>query len=625
MCTGFATFLLALALPLIPVLKSPGWEPAGNRIKTRWAAEAGPSNAHPEYPRPQMVRGRWRSLNGLWDYTVLPADASAPEKSGKILVPFCYESPLSGVGDTLKPGDLLIYRRTIKLPRRWRRNKKLLLHFEAVDRECTVLLNGKEIGSHAGGYTPFTFDITPFLGKGRQALEVRVKDSTDGDGFYPRGKQVLQPSGIWYTAVSGIWQSVWIEAVDRRGHIQDYKLAPRLAENAVYVTPYSVGADEISLELLEGAIGYENSKPGRRALASARVKSGETAKLSLASPELWSPDHPFLYGLCITLYKGGKRIDRVQGHVAFREISIVTDTAGHRRMALNGKALFQFGPLDQGWWPDGLYTAPTLEAMEYDIKKTRELGFNMIRKHIKVEPSTWYDACDRLGMLVWQDMPSCATHVEGSWGQDTNACDTGFDYPLPEEYRENFRREWTGIQNHLDKFPCIVVWVPFNEAWGQFETPAIVELTRKNDSTRLVNMASGGNWISGGVGDLLDSHHYPEPRMRLWDPAMVNVLGEYGGIGMPLEGHVWNSSDNWAYVQMEDSEAVTARYELYAKMLLPLVREGCSAAVYTQTTDVENEVNGLLTYDRAVCKMDIARVRAANLEVISSLLIPSDL
>ncbi|MCR5245453.1 MAG: beta-galactosidase [Bacteroidales bacterium] len=609
---------LMLLLPVSLLADNGQWKPSGERIRTQWAEQVSPANAHPEYPRPQMVRGNWRSLNGLWDYSVLRAGASASSESGKILVPFCFESSLSGVGGTFNPGDVLIYTRDIKVPCRWRRKKTVLLHFEAVDRECTVYLNGQEVGSHSGGYVPFCFDVTPFLKRGRQHLEVRVKDSTDKDGFFPRGKQVLSPSGIWYTAVSGIWQSVWIEAVSRKGYIRDYKVTPRLARNAVEVTPFSSGADDIRVELLEGGVGYRSDSPAGEVLASVSVKSGETAGLAIDGPQLWSPGHPYLYGLRLTLFSGGKIIDCVQGHVAFREISAATDSAGHKRMALNGETLFQFGPLDQGWWPDGLYTAPTEEAMEYDLVKTKELGFNMIRKHIKVEPSTWYDACDRLGILVWQDMPSCATHVAGSWGQDTNMYDTGFDYPLPEEYRENFRREWTEIQNHLDKFQCIVVWVPFNEAWGQFETPAIVDLTRKNDASRLINMASGGNWISGGVGDILDSHYYPEPRLRVSDPAMINVLGEYGGIGLPLEGHIWNAGGNWGYVQFNDSEAVTAQYEEYAGILEKMAREGCAAAVYTQTTDVENEVNGLLTYDRAVCKMDVERVKAANTRVIEA-------
>ena len=620
----FFTALLAVCLPFALSAKS-DWAPAGDHIKTRWAAEVSPKNAHKEYPRPQMVRKGWKSLNGLWNYAITPAAAENFEAAdGQILVPFALESSLSGVAGRLTGDDALWYEREFKVPCKWRRKKDVMLHFDAVDWWCEVWVNGQSVGIHQGGYTAFEFNITPYLKKGRNSLKLKVLDATNND-MQPIGKQVLDPSvgRIYYTAVSGIWQSVWLEAVNKAGHICDYKVASDIDAGTLTVTPFVEGTREgqVKVEVLDGCVGYDTEKPSGKVLASQIIDLGEKAEFQIADARLWSPDEPYLYGLRISLLDGRKVLDKVNAYTGLRKISVMEDAEGHKRMALNNKILFQYGPLDQGWWPDGLYTAPTDEALKYDLVRTQEYGFNMLRKHIKVEPARWFYHCDRLGMLVWQDMPCSARYKERSWwAQGADVYDAGNSDQLCPEARENFINEWKEIINQHDKYACIVVWVPFNEGWGQFETARVVDITREADSTRLINHASGGNWISGGIGDILDSHHYPYPKMRIWDPALVNVLGEYGGIGLVLEGHNWIESEkNWGYVKLSSTEEATAEYEKYAEMLLPLVQEGCSAAVYTQTTDVERELNGFMTYDREVDKLIPERVAAANRKVIESL------
>ena len=595
------------------------WSPAGDNIRTCWAAEVSPTSAHPEYPRPQLVREEWESLNGMWEYAVTPAEAeSFGEPDGGILVPFCIESSLSGVGRTVTADDALWYRRTFRVPRSWR-GRRIMLNFDAVDWQAQVFVNGEEVGSHTGGYTAFSFDITPYLkGRGEQELTVKVLDGTDNE-FQPRGKQVSKPSGIWYTAVSGIWQSVWMEPVEK-GSIYDFEISADLEGGALRVMPlYSSSSEgnEVRVALLAGGVGYDPEHPSTEVLCEVSAEAGSAVSLPLVDPQLWSPECPYLYGLRFTVLKDGKVIDQVQSYTALREISVVTDAAGHKRLGFNGKALFQYGPLDQGWWPDGLYTAPTDEALAYDVAATKEFGFNMIRKHIKVEPSRWYYHCDRLGMLVWQDMPSFSSS-KNQWAQGIDRFDTGTDYPVTPEIRDNYYKEWGEIIAQLKKFPCIVMWVPFNEAWGQFDTREVVAFTREQDPSRLVDPASGGNWPSA-TGDVVDSHHYPQPYMRLWNPELVNVLGEYGGIGRPIEGHLWQKDRNWGYVQYATEEEATDEYVRFAEQLLPFVEQGCSAAVYTQTTDVEGEVNGLMTYDRAIKKLTVDRVSAANRSVIGSL------
>lgn len=612
--------ILILSVLMMPSwIHAQEWQMAGDNIRTEWAESVNPENVLPEYPRPQMRRGGWKSLNGLWDYAITSAAAVLPEKmDGRILVPFAVESALSGVGRMVKPSEALWYSTTFYVQKDWS-GKRIMLNFGAVDWKAEVYVNDILIGSHTGGYTEFAFDITPYLNaKGSQKLTVKVTDETDAAGtFQPRGKQVSKPKGIWYTQVTGIWQSVWLEAVPD-GSISSYYAVSDISSGAITLNTEvkrGLEGDIIVAELLKGSIGYDTEKPSSKVMATARAAAGNPLTLNVHDAKLWSPDFPYLYGLKISLVRNGKVIDSVDGYTAVREISTTQDKWGHLRMTLNGIPLFQFGPLDQGWWPDGLYTAPCDEALKYDILKTKELGFNMIRKHIKVEPARWYFHCDQAGMLVWQDMPCITDNRTGKW--DYSETGRGSDSVIPEKWQENYYKEWKEIIDARRSFQCIVVWVPFNEAWGQFRTEDAAAFTKSEDSTRLVNSASGGNFRK--CGDILDMHHYPHPAIWLNESGMVSVLGEYGGIGFPAEGHLWQKDKNWGYVKYTSGKEVTDKYIEYAEQLMDLIEKGCSAAVYTQTTDVEGEVNGFMTYDRKVMKMDVSRVSEINKKVISSL------
>ncbi|MBR5563824.1 MAG: beta-galactosidase [Bacteroidales bacterium] len=614
------------------------WAPVGNNIKTEWASKIDPSNPLPEYPRPQMVRKNWVNLNGLWNYAITEASAESFKSEGRILVPYAVESSLSGVGRRITKNDALWYERSFSIPKDWE-GKNVLLHFGAVDWQAEVYVNDQQVGEHRGGYDPFSFDITPYLKKsGKQTVKVKVQDASD-NGFQPRGKQCIINTGIWYTPVSGIWQTVWLEPV-APAHIENYYVVSDVDKNTmtIEVDASTSEGDVVKVAVLEGGQGYSAENPSSKVIAEARVQNGK-AEIKIDNMKTWSPDSPYLYGVRLTVTRDGKVVDTVEGYTAMRKISIVKDKSlnAYHRMALNNDPLFQFGPLDQGWWPDGLYTAPTDEALKFDVVKTKELGFNMIRKHIKVEPARWYYWCDVYGMLVWQDMPCIADHsrkqfpardkevVEVSaakWSHDSFLGGTYCDIPL--EWKSNFYREWTNIINAFKNFQCIVVWVPFNESWGQFDTPAVVKMTRELDPTRLVNPASGGNFDfscgAEGYGDIIDVHHYPCPAMNFFDRKFVNVLGEYGGIGLPVEGHTWNIDRKWGYGgTKKDSEEVMTIYEQYLDMLKVFVSTGCAAAVYTQTTDVEGEVNGLMTYDRKVIKVDIPRIAKGNKSVIASM------
>ncbi len=610
-----------------------GWSPAGDNIRTPWAEEVNPAAPLPEYPRPQMVRADWQNLNGLWNYAVTPAAASGFEAEGKILVPFAIESSLSGVGKSVGRDNALWYEREFTVPSKWK-GRDIILHFGAVDWLSELWINGQKVGEHKGGFTPFEYNITPYLKKsGKQTLTMRVYDATD-NSYQPRGKQICVPEGIWYTPVTGIWQTVWMEPV-AAAHITDYYVVSDI-DNAKMSFEVSAegltSADAVKVQLIEGGVGYSAETPGSAVLAEAVVEGGK-AEIAVPDMKTWSPDEPYLYGIRISIVRGKKVIDSVDGYTAMRKVSMCRSqktrySYDYKRIGLNNAPLFQFGPLDQGWWPDGLYTAPTDEALKFDIEKTKEWGFNMIRKHIKVEPARWYYWCDVLGMLVWQDMPSIADHgrrayrdaeieknVRNRWAGDSFV--GGTDCVIPEEWKQNYYREWTDIIQSLKKFQCIVVWVPFNEAWGQFDTPVAVELTRKLDSTRLINESSGGNFSF--CGDIIDVHHYPFPAMNAFEARFINVLGEYGGIGLPVEGHLWQKDRNWGYVKYSNGNEVLDEYEKFAEMLKVFTRTGCSAAVYTQTTDVEGEVNGIMTYDRKVIKVDEERLARINRAVIKSM------
>lgn len=581
------------------------WKPVEGRISTQWSEQVNPDNVLPEYPRPIMERTEWKNLNGLWDYAIIEKGKHTPSVfDGKILVPFAVESSLSGVGKTVGAEKELVYRRSFDVPSSWK-GKRVLLHFGAVDWRTDVWVNDVKVGSHTGGFTPFSFDITEALQGKNNTLMVKVWDPTD-KGYQPRGKQVSRPEGIWYTPVTGIWQTVWLEPVSE-SYIQDLRITPDIDNSLLSLK--ALVKDATSKDLVEVKVF-----DGQQLVAQGKSINGECVQVAMPeNAKLWSPESPFLYTLKVSLKQNGKLVDEVSSYAAMRKYSSKRDANGIVRLELNNKPLFQFGPLDQGWWPDGLYTAPTDEALLYDIQKTKDFGFNMIRKHIKVEPARWYTYCDKLGIIVWQDMPSGDRNPE--W--QNRKYFEGTEMKRSAESEACYRKEWKEIMDALYSYPCIGTWIPFNEAWGQFKTPEIVEWTKQYDPTRLVNPASGGNHYT--CGDMLDLHNYPAPELYLYDAQRATVLGEYGGIGWVVQGHIWEPDRNWGYIQFNSSKEVTDEYVKYAEKLYDLIPRGFSAAVYTQTTDVEVEVNGLMTYDRKVIKLDEKRVREINRKLCESL------
>ncbi|MDF3077676.1 MAG: beta-galactosidase [Sphingobacteriaceae bacterium] len=599
--TSFIALLLAISAPLFSQTTS--WALVEGKISTQWAKDVNPANPLPEYPRPQFVRENyWVNLNGLWDFSITPKSQQYSKADGKILVPFAVESSLSGVGKYVGKDSLLWYKRDFSIPSSMKR-KKVLLHFGAVDWQTTVYVNGKEAGSHEGGYDPFSIDITPFLKKsGRQNLTVKVWDPSDL-GTQPRGKQVSKPRGIWYTPVTGIWQTVWLEAVNP-SYIQNVKITPDLDSKIVEIIPTVAGATNQVVRI--------SAWDGSTKVAEQEIPTSGTAKLLINNPKHWEPGSPFLYDLKLELISKGRVVDQVKSYFAMRKISLGKDANGIERMLLNNKFVFQYGPLDQGWWPDGLYTAPTTAALLFDVDKTKEMGFNMIRKHIKVEPAIWYNYCDKVGMLVWQDMPS-GDMENFTWEPRLGIIDKQSEKVRSAESEAVYRKEWNAIMDALHNVPSIVVWTPFNEAWGQFKTVDITNWTKQKDPSRLVNSASGGNFFP--VGDMIDIHNYPQPAMP--DPAYFGsdralVLGEFGGLGLPISGHLWQEKNNWGYQTFKDQASLFAKYKDFAKRLEDYIKLGLSAAVYTQTTDVEIEINGLMTYDRKVIKVPEAEFRAVN-------------
>ncbi len=555
------------------------WKPADGTLKTRWTAQVDPRTVHSEYPRPQLVRKDWTNLNGLWQYAIRPMAEDRPaEFDGTILVPFSVESALSGVKKPVKPDQRLWYRRTFELARP-ADGKRFLLHFGAVDWDATVFVNGSKVGEHKGGFDPFTFDVTDALDfdQKNQEIVVSVWDPTDA-GSQPRGKQVLKPGGIFYTANTGIWQTVWLEPVPAR-HIASLKIVTDIDAKEVQVTPRLSGVDS---ETPVRAIAFD----GDTKIGEAVGRANSTLKIKIDDPKLWSPDEPFLYDLKVMIDGG----DEVDSYFGMRKIALGKDAAGVTRMMLNNQPLFHYGPLDQGWWPDGLYTAPNDEALKYDLDVTKQLGFNMIRKHVKVEPARWYYHCDKMGFLVWQDMPSADNKDEAS----------------QQQFGVELQRMIDALHNH----PSIVMWVPFNEAWGQHDTERVVAWNKKYDPTRLVNNASG--WTDMGVGDVNDMHNYPGPGMPPLEEKRAAVLGEFGGLGLPLKGHLAYDKDNWGYRSYTDEAGLTKAYLDMIPRLKALAAMGLCAGVYTQTTDVEIEINGFMTYDRAVLKFPAETVAAAH-------------
>jgi len=583
-------FIAVLSLALFATAQAADWQRVPGPLATPWAANLQPHAVHTEYPRPQMVRAGFMNLNGLWQYAITGKDDQPKFYDGKILVPFPIESSLSGVGKRISPEQALWYRLEADTPK-LAEGERLLLHFGAVDWEATVFVNGQEAGKHRGGYDPFTFEITDKLKADRPTtrIEVKVVDPTDA-GTQPRGKQIRKPHGIWYTPVTGIWQTVWLEKVPA-SFIESLDVVPDLDKSEVQVTAQVAGdAKRIRVRVFES----------NKEIAAGEGEAGRPIHIKLDAPLLWTPDSPHLHDLRVELLEESNPIDFVRSYFGMRKISLAKDADGITRLQLNGKFLFQYGPLDQGYWPDGLYTAPSETAMVYDLQATKNLGFNMVRKHVKVEPARWYYHCDRLGLLVWQDMPSGDRYISAEEP----------DIERTKESAEQFEEEWTSIIKSLKHFPSIVMWVPFNEGWGQYDTERIAKLTKQLDPTRLVNSVSG--WADRGVGDVHDVHIYPGPGMPPPSDDRALVLGEFGGLGLPVEQHTWQAKDNWGYRSFTSSAALNDAYHQLVLRLRPLIGKGLSAAVYTQTTDVEIEVNGLMTYDRMLMKFDQRRMAEAH-------------
>ena len=575
---------------MVEVQETGGDATVGGRV-TRWAGDIDRHNPWPEYPRPQMSRYRWVNLNGSWKYAISNKDKGRPKNiNGLITVPYPIESALSGVQKTVGSDSYLWYRRTFDSSIR-RDGERLLLHFGAVDWEAVVFVNGQKVGEHRGGYDPFSFDVTEALGDRKEhELIVRVWDPTN-DGFQPRGKQVKEPRGIWYTSVSGIWQTVWLEPVPATA-VDSIKMVPNIdnAELELIVTANRPASLVVKAEAFEGD----------RVVGEVTGFAGQLLRLPIAEMKTWAPDSPHIYDLRITLFDGGKATDQVLSYFGMRKTEVKPDKDGINRLFLNHEPIFHWGPLDQGWWPDGLYTPPTEEAMIYDIEMTRKMGFNMIRKHVKVEPARWYYWADKLGMLVWQDLPSgFAGEARGEWHLKKGA---EKDLDLPADAQAIYRTELKAMIDAFHNHPSIVVWVPFNEGWGQFKTTEILNWTKGYDPTRVVDGASG--WTDRGSGDMIDMHKYPGPGMFDVEPNRASVLGEFGGLGWPVKGHLWWNKRNWGYRTYQTRDELKQNYAALMDQLPDLIKKGLAAAVYTQTTDVEGEVNGLMTYDRSIIKLD---------------------
>ena len=587
------------------------WQPLDGKIMSRWAKEVTPDNVWQEYPRPQFERSTWKNLNGMWDYVILKPNQPKPKSyEGKILVPFSFESALSGVGRSITPEDKMWYRKKFIIPSEWN-GKRILLNFEAVDHDTNVWVNDIFVGSHKGGFDRFSFDITTFLNvRGNQTIEVSVKDGTNLSPQL-RGKQHFKPSGIVYTPVSGIWQTVWLEAVSNEAYLGEVKITTDIDKGIVKITPF--GHEALRSSYKVKASIYKNKSK----IAEGSVSTNKLIELKIREPKLWSPDNPNIYDLKLTLTNPkGKIIDQVNSYFGMRKISL-GNHKGVKYLFLNNKPLFHYGTLDQGWWPDGLLTPPSDAAMRYDIEITKAMGFNMIRKHVKIEPDRWYYHCDHLGILVWQDMPSGGKMVEKINGPTTNKRgDKKYytnlqhvgrtDGDLNKNINESiqFETELRKMINIHYNSPSIVVWVPFNEGWGQYDTCRISDLVKALDSSRLVIPTSG--WSLRNCGDIYDIHTYDvDLKKPPYHQDRATVIGEYGGIGLPIKKNLWNPNTiNWGYQTYNSQKELIESYEYKFNQILKMKEmHGLSGAVYTQTTDVEGEVNGLLTYDREVIKI----------------------
>ena len=582
-----SSFLLIFGL--IFSVCSQEWKPAKVAVMTTWGEKIDPAHVLEEYPRPQMQRNDWINLNGIWEFTRGTYGDTYNEKrvfDKSILVPFPVESALSGVMEVDAKNDdkNYWYRRTFTVPKNYK-GKELLLHLGAVDWLCEVYVNGKSVGTHEGGYDAFSFNITPYLQKtAQQELVIKVFDSQWAGG-QPHGKQSLNPNGIWYTPVTGIWQTVWLEPVAKT-HLSDFLIVP------------DIDNEQMKITLMPNALSDDMSAvirvlADKKEVTKMKVSSfGEELQIPVKNPRLWSPESPFLYDVEIELQKDGKTVDIVKSYAGMRKIALERKD-GKPCIYLNNKPLFQYGVLDQGWWPDGLYTAPSDEALEYDVKMVKEMGFNMIRKHVKVEPARWYYHCDKLGMLVWQDIPNATTNTQRNDWVETN-----------------FVREAHNIMNCLKNTPSIITWVAFNEGWGQFDALAACEQIRTLDSSRLVDHASG--WFDQKGGDILSLHYYFLKLKFKPESKRAAALTEFGGYSLSIPGHSC-CKKVYGYKKFNSTGTLTYGYiDLIRQTILPAVKKGIGATVYTQLSDIEEETNGIYTYDREICKIDPDTLRKWN-------------
>jgi tetratricopeptide (TPR) repeat protein len=588
--------LAIAAILLLPGIASRAqqWQMQPVGIQTRWAKDVNPDDVLPEYPRPQMVRPEWQNLNGLWEYAITDKDAVAPSKyEGKILVPYPIESALSGVKKALMPNQNLWYKRTISKPD-VKNGKRVLLHFGAVDWQATVYVNGKEVGGHTGGYQNFTVDVTDALKSGKNDLVVKVYDPTD-QGPNPHGKQVLQPQNIMYTSSSGIWQTVWLETVPDV-HISKLKFTPDIDNSQLHLQVMTDGnAQDYTVE----AVASNGS--------SIKGAANTELLLPMANAQLWSPDRPSLYNLSVRLLYKGKVIDTVGSYFGMRKMEIKKDDQGIDRIYLNNTYTYNLGVLDQGFWPEGLYTAPTDAALQFDIMAIRNMGYNTIRKHIKLEPARWYYYADKMGVLVWQDMVTCAN---GS----------------PEAHAE-FEKENKENIEQLYNSPSIVVWVLFNEGWERYDQKRLTEWVKSTDPSRIVDGHTGENYDRGSPqnvsekwasSDLTDIHDYPGPGIPPSLPGKARVLGEWGGVRVESPMHQWNAANGWGYIQVDASQ-FARRYSLMLKHLKIYEEEGLSGSIYTEPFDVETEENGMMTYDRELIKIPAEKLREFHRALIPNI------
>ena len=573
---------------------------------TPWGEALDREHPLPEYPRPQLRRNSYLNLNGIWEYAITKTAEKPAAMQGEIVVPFSPETPLSGVGHILQPDEYLWYRRSVTLPEGFFRGGRLLLHFGAVDQRCTVWVNGQEAGSHTGGYLPFALDVTELIEGDAFTLELRVTDPTD-TGSLSRGKQRLKNTGIWYTPQSGIWQTVWMECVPEN-YLRSLRITPKPEENAVH----------IRLEADDPAMAAVTICRDGGIIAEGQTDENGESTLTIPAEELrlWSPENPFLYDAAITLTGG----DKVESYFGMRAFGIGKDEKGLPRLLLNGKPYFQNGLLDQGYWSDGYYTAPSDEALIHDIAEMKRLGFNMLRKHIKVEPLRWYYHCDRLGMLVWQDMMNggesyspLSIYVFSNLGLRVKDDRYRYFSRSDEAGRTHYYEELGQMIDLLYNTVSLALWVPFNEGWGQFDALKAAEFIRKRDDTRPIDHASG--WYDQGGGDIKSIHWYFRPYHHKQPPKEQRpiCLTEYGGYNCAVPGHCWGEGAEFGYKKIADpAEFNRAFQKLMEEQIIPAKERGLAAAVYTQVSDVEGERNGLLTYDRKVCKANEAIFRAVN-------------